>query len=215
MISLSNLFESNYFNAITIILLNFFSALINKVLRHSNSQPKNPSNLAVNSLFYHTKFWIKNANKYSPHALDLRRSYLSRKSQYRLKTEPGMSNKMFLQAFSMLINLGSSLYTSMVMGPKPTLLFPGKIPTILAPILQYGLKGNNPPNTISGYGLYILLGFCQTTLVSFIPMAQNIKLFYTPAHNLKQYASLLIVKKHEWECENAEDELIELIDRKL
>lgn len=216
MISFSEFVDSTYFTALEIFLVVFSAQLVLKVIAHANNFPTGISAKRVNAVFYRTKYWLKHISRYPTQAIDMRRAWSVKRATQDFKVEPSMPQNVFLGMLPMIASMGPVLLVNMAIPGKVALRLPFEIPAPFRTLLQYGLppRADADNSLVSSFGFYFLLNSCATVLLSMIPMANKKKNFYGPSSNYQNYSDLLVTEKHTWELENAEDELLALIDGK-
>ncbi|KAK8882206.1 hypothetical protein M9Y10_044847 [Tritrichomonas musculus] len=217
MISLNDFLGSYYFTAVEIFVVCMSAQLILQVVKYSNDHPNGLISRKNNAVFYRVRFWRKFINRYSRPAIDIRRSWALKTSEKRMQMEPAIPDNPFMVFLPQLASIGPNLFASFLVGDKPALRLPFIIPPVLRPLLQMNLKPELDADNhiVSGFGLFIILTGCQYVFIQILPMANKLKRFFTARDNLKQYANFLVTEEHHWELENAEDELLAMIDEKL
>ncbi|OHT12372.1 hypothetical protein TRFO_17860 [Tritrichomonas foetus] len=218
MISIDEFLESYYFTALEVFVVSIFSQVIFLYIKLYNNISNGPISRRNNALFYRTKFWIRNNFKYCRSAIDIRRTFALNKMEKPLRADKFVfPENPFLMILPMLFGMGFSLYMSFSIGSKPALILPFEIPPLLKKFLQYGFPSNFEVDnyTVSAYGLYLALQTCSELFALMVPMGKAFKMTYTNKSNYKQYANRLAADPHKWELENAEDELLAMIDSKM
>ena len=217
MIGFGEFVETPYFTALEILIVILCAQLILLIIGHSNNFPTGIDAKKVNAIYLRTKFWLKHINRFPRPAIDVRRAWSVKRADKEFKVEASMPRNVLLGTLPMIANLGPVLLVNLLLNGKVVLRWPFEIPVFLRSLLQYGLpaKENADNHLMSAFGLYFLLNSCASLVVAMIPMANKRKEFYGPSSNYQNYSDMLVTERHKWELDNAEDELLELIDKKL
>jgi hypothetical protein len=209
---------SPFFTSLEVIVVSLSGQLILLVMSRSSNFSPGPLTKKNSASFARTKHWLKRISRYNKPAIDMRRTWATRRADEEFKTEPAdVPNNPFLMMLPMLANIGPTVLVSMVLSDRPTLRLPFDIPVPLRHLFQYGLpQGTDPdPRIMSSFGLYFLLNCCSSIIAGIVPLVPKRRSLYGPANNYRNYSDLLVSEKHNWELDTAEDELLAQIDAKL
>ena len=217
MLSLDDFAQTPFFTAIELFSVVLAANIVQMVVSHWNNFPTGACARKVNSTYHRIKFWLKNIGRFPRPAVDMRRSWSVKRAEIPFKYEASLPQNVFIQVLPMFTNWGPVLLVNTLLYGKPALVCPFEIPYVLRSLLQYGLPPHLDADNhiISAYGLYFLLNMCIDLFAAVVPMPTKRKEFFGPSSNFKNFSDLLVTEKHVWELENAEDELLAMIDRKL
>lgn len=210
--------ESPYFIALEVFLVCFVSALCSKIMKYSNLAPSGIISRKTNAVFLKIIHWTNNACRFPKVALDLRKSWALKRADKPFQRDTSLPNaNPFMMMLPMLANFGPTLLINFYLQAKPALRLPFEIPPQLRSFFQYGLPPNlDADNHIVGaFSFYFVMNLCSQVFINFIPMASEPKETYGPNSKIHYYADTLVVTNEPWELENADQELLDMIDQKL
>lgn len=215
MIDINELLDHPFFTTLEVLILCLSSQLIMRVFSNSNNnRPTGQISKRNNSIFHKIRHWTKYNSLYAPDAHNVRKSWALKKSEKPLPREPQIPNNVFMMLLPLISNFGPSLIVFQLLGDKPTLQFPCKIPGIFKMLLQNGLK--EPDNyTISAIGFYFMLNICCSVIIDILPFPQKGKEVFTAQENLETYANMYVAEPYKWELENSEEQLLAKIETSL
>lgn len=214
--NLAEFCETPFFTAIEMLIVIFSTHLITMTLAHRRNSQSNPDILKAKGIFRRTKYWIKHINRFPRPAIDIRRSWAIKRAEKPVKAGGPPANP-FLGMLGMIAGFAPTILVNMRLSGKPALVCPFIIPQPLRSLLQYGLSAEvgSDNRIISAFGLFFLLNTCIELFVEVIPMPSKREAAVDPSGNYKNSADLLLTEPHKWELENAEEELLAMIDAKL
>jgi hypothetical protein len=209
---------SPFFTALEVIAVVLSAQLIVLVVSRSSNFSPGPVTKKSSAAFSRTKHWLKRISRYNKPAIDMRRTWTTRRADQEFPTDQAdFPKNPFMALVPMIANLGPTALVNMVLSDRPTLRLPFDIPGPLRRLFQYGLPQTMEPDhrVMSALGLYFLLNCCSSVIAAMVPLVPKRKALYGPRNNYQNYSDLFLSEKHAWELETAEDELLAKIDAEL
>jgi len=210
--------DSDFFTGLEMFLVVIFCAIIQRFLIHQVVRSTNAASKKRTSQFQKIDFWTQNKNKMAPDAFNVRGSWAIKEGKKKVQQNQAMPNiNMLNQLIGMVSNFAPMLIANFLLSGRKALTLPFDVPSVLRKFLQNGLPPNeeSDPRVVTVFGLNFFLGMCSEVFALLIPVIHPISKVYGPKDLLQIPADDFVVAEHQWELENAEKDLVALIDQKL
>jgi hypothetical protein len=212
--SFSEFSETPFFTALEIFFLSVASRLILQIIGHMNTFRPTPITKKNTGAFLRAKHWLKWVNRFSPPAVDVRRSWTLQRADEPFQNDSVMPSNPMLMMLPTLAGIGPSIVANWMLSDRPALRLPFNIPGPLQRLFQYGLPPRfaDDHRIVGAFGMYFAMNFCSALLAGIFPIHQKRKPLFGPKDNYRNFSDLLISEQPGWELDRAEEELLAIID---
>ena len=219
----SDIFNNPLFLAVQLFLLSFISNFLPQIVAYAPVKSSSVLSKARTASFRRIRHWIKFSSRYSPSAMDMRRSYAIKLAKDGFPpdpTPPGLNLNIFGQMISMLCRFGPFILLNMVLQTKIVLeTLPFEAPNLLKVLLQFDMTPElriKYPNGVATFAFFFFTDMIMPLLIACIPMGQKKPPeIHPPNDSVKPFTNDLLIKESEWELEGIEDKFMSYVNEEL
>jgi hypothetical protein len=212
--SFDEFLETPFFTAIEVIVLCTCGQIIQQILGRSRQVRGTAITKRRTGVFQRTKHWQRHTDRYSPSALDVRRSFSIKRAEEPFESEAVVPKNPLLMTLTSICSMGPPIIVTWVIGRRPALRLPFDVPVPLQGFIHMGLSGADLDDgrVVGVCALYFLLNTCASLIAGLVPVEKQRAAVIPPSRDYKSLSNVLVSEKHEWALEDAEDELLAQID---
>jgi hypothetical protein len=213
--SFDEFLETPFFTALEVILLCTCGQLVQQVLARARQVRGTAISKRRTGVFQRTKHWQRHLDRFSPAALNTRRTFSIKRAEEPFQSETAMPTNPMLMMLGSICSFGPPIIVTWVLGHRPALQLPFDVPRPLQGFIHMGLSGADLEDTrlMGVCALYFVLNTCSSLIAGLFPIEKQPARVIPASRDYKFLSDSLVGEKHRWVLEDAEEQLLARIDK--